>query len=135
MCKKFVEEMHNEFEISMISELSFFLGLQIVQSNDGIFISQAKYVKEMLKKFGMEYCKLVSTPMVIVCHLNKDDESPQANQNLYRSMIRGLLYLNRSRLDIMQDVCLVARFQADPRETHVKDIKRFFRYLKNTLDY
>ena len=67
--------MQSEFEMSMLGELNFFLGLYISQLNDGIFISQSKYIKEMLKKFGMEDCKPISTPMTTGCKLSKDDES------------------------------------------------------------
>jgi hypothetical protein len=67
--------MQNEFEISLLEELSFFLGLQIHQSNQGIFISQTKYIREMLKRFGMEDCKPVITPMQTSCKLSKDDDS------------------------------------------------------------
>jgi hypothetical protein len=121
--------------MSMLGELSFFLGLHISQSNKGIFISQTKYIKEMLKKFGMEDCAPVSTPMITGCKLRKDDESPEENQTLYRSMIGNLLYVTTSRPDIMQAVGLVARFQSAPKETHVQAVKRIFRYLKGTLDF
>jgi hypothetical protein len=75
MCQEFAIKMQKEFEISMLVELSFFLGLQISKFDKGIFISQTKYIKDMLKKFGMEYCAPVNTPMVTVCKLSKDDES------------------------------------------------------------
>lgn len=78
--------------MSMLGELSFFLGLQILQSDKGIFISQTKYIKEM-KKIKIENCNLVSNPVVTGCKLSKDDESPEANQTLYRSMIGSLLYV------------------------------------------
>jgi hypothetical protein len=79
--------MHNEFEMSLLGELSFFLGLQIRQSNQGIFISQTKYIREMLKRFGMEDCKPVITPMQTSCKLSKDDDSKSTDQRQYRSMI------------------------------------------------
>jgi hypothetical protein len=72
---KFAKNMHNEFEMSLLGELSFFLGLWIFQSNQGIFISQTKYIIEMLKRFGMEDCKPVNTPMQTSCKLRKDDDS------------------------------------------------------------
>jgi hypothetical protein len=109
MCQEFAKEMQKEFEMSMLGELSFFLGLQISQSDKGIFISQTKYIKEMLKKFRMEDCAPVNTPMVTCCKLRKDDESPEENQTLYRSMIGNLLYVTTSRPDIMQAVGLVAQ--------------------------
>ena len=87
--------------MSLLGELKFFLGLQISQLNNGIFISQSKYIKEMLKKFGMEDCKLVSTPIITGCKLSKDDESKEVDQKLYRSMIGSLMYVTTSRLDVM----------------------------------
>jgi hypothetical protein len=101
----------------------------------GIFISQSKYIKEMLKKFGMEDCAPVSTPLIIGYNLNKDDESPKENQTLYNSMIGILLYVKTSRPNIMQTVVLVARFQYTPKETQVQAVKRIFRYLKGTLKF
>ena len=79
LSQNFSEVMQKEFEMSMLGELGFFLGLQISQKENGIFISQSKYVKEMLKKFQMEDCKPVSTPMITGCKLSKDDESPEVD--------------------------------------------------------
>jgi hypothetical protein len=96
--------MQNEFEMSLLGELSFFLGLQIRQNNQGIFISQTKYIREMLKRFGMKDCKPVITPMQTSCKLNKDDDSKSTDQRQYRSMIGSLLYVTASRPDVMQAV-------------------------------
>jgi hypothetical protein len=135
MSKKFSQDMHNEFEISLLGELTLFLGLQISQLDEGIFISETKYIKEMLKKFGMEDCKLVSTPMVTGCKLRKDDESKEANHRLYRLMISSLLYVTTSRPNVMQAVGHVARFQVALKETHVMAVKRIFKYLKGTTEF
>jgi hypothetical protein len=135
LSQKFSKDMHNEFEMSLLGELNFFLGLHISQLDEGIFISQTKYIKEMLKKFKMEDCKPVSTPMVIGCKLRKDDESKEVDQRLYRSMIGSLLYVTTSRPDVMQAVGQVTRFQATPKETHVLAVKRIFRYLKGTTNF
>ena len=89
----------------------------------------------MLNKFGMEDSKPVSTPMTTWCKLSKDDESKEVDQKLYRSMIGSLLYVTTSRLDVMHAVGLVARFQTNPKETHVLAIKRIFRYLKGTTEF
>ncbi|XP_043695672.1 secreted RxLR effector protein 161-like [Telopea speciosissima] len=83
----------------------------------------------------MEDCKPVSTPMMTRCKLTKDDASPSVDHTTYRSMIRSLLYLTVSRPDILQAVCMVARFQVGPKETHVAAMKRIFRYLKGSIDY
>ena len=121
--------------MSMIGELTFFLGLQISQDSTGIFISQSKYLKDMLHKFGMKDNSPVCTPMVTGCKLSKEDKSPSLDQTVYRSMIGNLLYLTASRPDIMQAVGLVARFQANPKESHMIAVKRILRYLKGTIDY
>ncbi|CAM8984067.1 unnamed protein product [Rhodiola kirilowii] len=114
----------------MVGELKYFLGLQVAQEEDGTRIHQQKYVKEILKKFGMEFAKTCATPMSPNDTLTKDESSPQVDPTLYRGMIGSLLYLTASRPDILFCVCLCARFQADPRETHVKAVKRILRYLK-----
>jgi hypothetical protein len=108
LSQKFAKDMQNEFEMSLLGELSFFLGLQIHQSNQGIFISQTKYIREMLKRFRMEDCKPVITPMQTSCKLSKDDDSKSTNQRQYRSMIGSLLYVTTSRPDVMQAVGQVA---------------------------
>lgn len=127
--------MQNEFEMSMIGEMKLFLGLQITQSSKAIFISQSKYVKELKKKFGLDNAKSDGTPMVRRCKLTKDDDSSKSNQTRYRSMIGGLLYLTQTRPDIMNVDCLLARFQANPKESHVVSLKRIFRYLKGIVDF
>ena len=135
LSQQFAKYMQSEFEMSLLGELNFFLGLQISQLNDGIFISQSKYIKEMLKKFGMEDYKPVRMPMITSCKLSKDDDSKEVDQKLYRSMIGSLLYVTTSRPDFMQAVGLVARFQANPKEAHVLAIKRISRYLKGTTEF
>jgi hypothetical protein len=115
--------------------MSFFLGLQITQRSDGIFISQEKYLREMLKRFQMEDSKPVGTPMVIGCKLRKDDDSPDVDQRSYRSMIGTLLYITASCPDIMHVVGMVGRYQAAPKQSHLQAVKRIFRYLKEKMNY
>jgi hypothetical protein len=134
MSKDFAKRMQQEFEMPFLGELNFFLGLQILQSKRGIFIHQSKYVKDMIKKFQLEYCKPVCTPMIVRCKLSKEDESKVVYPKHYRSMIGSLLYVIASRPDGKQVVGMVARFQATPKESHVQAVKRIFRYLKGTID-
>jgi hypothetical protein len=122
--------MSREFEMSMIGELSFFLGLQIKQLKEGTFVCQSKYVKDILKKFGMEDAKPIKTPMATNGHLDFDEGGKPVNLKLYRTMIGSLLYLTASRPDIMFSVCMCARFQAAPKECHFTAVKRIMRYLK-----
>ena len=119
--------------MSMMGELNFFLGLQIKQLKEGIFINQSKYTKEILRKFGLEDVKSYSTPMKSTCKLDKDEKGKKVDQKTYRGMIRLLLYLTASRLDIMYSTCICARFQSDPRESHLIAVKKIMRYLKGTL--
>jgi hypothetical protein len=126
-CEEFGEMMASELEISMIGELSFFLGLQIKQLNNGTFVSQGKYIKDMIKKFGMDEAKSIHTPMGNNGHLDLDTSGDMVNQKLYQSMIGSLLYVTASRPDVMFSVCMCARFQASPKAT-----KRILRYLKHT---
>jgi hypothetical protein len=90
--------------MSLLVEISFFPEFQIDQSNQGIFISQTKYIREMLKRFIMEDCKPFITPMQTSCKLSKDDNSKSTDHRQYRSMIGILLYVKESRLDVMQAV-------------------------------
>ena len=135
MSQQFSKDIQSDFEMSLLGVLNFFLGLQISQLDNGIFISHSKYIKEMLKKFIMEYCKPVSTPMIIDYKLSKDDESKEVDQRLYKSMIGILLYVAASRPDVMQVVGQVERFQTTPKEAHVLEVKRIFRYLKGTTEF
>jgi hypothetical protein len=102
--------MEFEFEMSMIGKLSFFLGLQITHRSEGMFISQEKYLREMLKIFQMEDSKTMGTPMVTGCKLSKDDDSPDVDESSYRSMIGSLLYITTSRPYIMHVVEMVGRY-------------------------
>ena len=88
----------------MLGELTFFLGFQFYQIDEGIFISQTKYIKDMLKKFKMEYSKPIGTPMVTGCKLSKDDEYLEVDHTMFRSMISSLVYVKATRLDVMQVV-------------------------------
>ncbi|GKA36760.1 retrovirus-related pol polyprotein from transposon TNT 1-94 [Tanacetum coccineum] len=124
--------MHDEFEMRMMGELNFFLGLQIKQIEDEIFFNQSKYIKEMLKKFGLEDSKPTKTPMSTKIKLTKDDEADFVDSSKYQGMIGSLLYLTASRPDIMFSVCLCARFQENPKTTHLEAVKRIFRYIRGT---
>ena len=108
--EEFAEEMKKEFEMSMIGEMKYFLGLQIVQNKEGIFISQTKYLKDLLKMFGLETCKPIGTPMVTRHKLSTKDETPTIEQKKCRSMIGLLQYLTHTRLDIENAVGIDARF-------------------------
>jgi hypothetical protein len=132
---RFAEDMSKEFEMSMMGELQFFLGLQIKQTKEGTFVHQAKYTKVIVWMFKMKDSKAMTTPMSMTTALDADGESEHVDQKEYRSMIGSLLHLTVMRPDIQFSVCLCARFQASPRTSHRQAVKRIFRYLRHTHDF
>ncbi|GJW00979.1 putative ribonuclease H-like domain-containing protein [Tanacetum coccineum] len=130
LCNAFEKLMHEKFQMSSMGELTFFLGLQVQQKKDDIFISQDKYVMEILKKFRFTEVKTASTLMETQKPLLKDENGKEVDVHMYRSMIGSLMYLTSSRLDIMFAVCACARYQVNPKVSHLHAVKRIFRYLK-----
>nr|GFB32742.1 uncharacterized mitochondrial protein AtMg00810-like [Tanacetum cinerariifolium] len=113
-----------------MGELTFFLSLQVKQKKDGIFISQDKYIAEMLQKFRLFKGKSASTPIDAEKPLLKDSDGEDVDVHIYRYMIGSLMYLTSSRPDIMFAVCACVRFQVTPKVSHLNAVKRIFRYLK-----
>jgi hypothetical protein len=127
--------MSREFEMSMMGELQFFLGLQIKQSKEGTFVHQAKYTKDIVRKFKMEDSKAMTTPMSMTTALDADEEGEHMDQKEYWSMIGSILYLTETRPDIQFLVCPCARCKASSRTSHRQAVKRIFRYLHHTPDF
>ncbi|GJT43805.1 putative ribonuclease H-like domain-containing protein [Tanacetum coccineum] len=130
MCTEFEKLMKDKFQKSLMGELTFFLGLQVKQRDDGIFISQDKYVAGILRKFNYTDVKSASTIIDLEKHLVKEGDRDDVDVHLYRSMIGSLMYLTSSRPDIIFVVCACARFQVTPKISHLTAVKRIFRYLK-----
>nr|GEV04809.1 retrovirus-related Pol polyprotein from transposon TNT 1-94 [Tanacetum cinerariifolium] len=130
----FFDLMKSRFEMLMMGEMTFFLGLQLNQSPCGIFINQSNYVLEILKKYGMKSCDRFGTPMEIKDKLDLDQNETPVDVTKYRSMIGALMYLTSSRPDIVHATCLCARYQAKPTEKHLKEVKRIFHYLLGTIN-
>jgi hypothetical protein len=128
-CEEFSKIMTDRFEMSMMGELKYFLGFQIKQLEDGTLISQTKYSLDLLKKFGMDKAMPIKTPMGTNGHLDLDMGGKSIDQKVYHSMIGSLLYICASSPDIMLSVCMCARFQAAPKECHLRAVKRIMRYL------
>nr|GEV75916.1 ribonuclease H-like domain-containing protein [Tanacetum cinerariifolium] len=128
--KAFEKLMKDKFQMSSIGELTFFLGLQVKQKKDGIFISQDKYVAKILRKLGLIDGKSASTPIDTEKPLLKDPDGEDVDVHIYRSMIGSLMYFTSSRPDIMFAVYACARFQVTPKASHIHAVKRIFRYLK-----
>ncbi|GJS21849.1 putative ribonuclease H-like domain-containing protein [Tanacetum coccineum] len=135
LCNAFEKLMYEKFQMSSMGELIFFLGLQVQQKEDGIFISQDKYVAEILNKFGYSEVKAASTPMETHKPLLKDEDGEEVYVHLYSSMIGSLMYLASSRPNIMFAVCACARYQVNPKVSHLYDVKRIFSdYVGASLD-
>jgi hypothetical protein len=128
-CDEFSKIMTDRFEISVMGVLTFFLGFQIKQAKDGTFISQTMYNCDILKKIGMDKAKPIKTRMDATCHLDLDMGGTSVDQKVYHSIIGSLLYLCTSRPNIMLSVCMCARFQATPKNCHLRTFKRIMRYL------
>ncbi|GJW63867.1 retrovirus-related pol polyprotein from transposon TNT 1-94 [Tanacetum coccineum] len=133
-CDRFSNEMSSKFQMSMMGQISFFLGLQISQNPRGIFINQSKYANEILKKFDLYKSDPVDTPMVEQTKLDEDLSGTPVDQTKYRSMIGSLMYLTASRPDLVFAVCMCARYQSRPTKKHLEAVKRVFRYLQGTIN-
>ncbi|XP_059638620.1 uncharacterized mitochondrial protein AtMg00810-like [Cornus florida] len=127
--------MAREFEITDIGIMAYYLGIEVKQMNDGIFIHQEGYAKEILNKFKMEDCKLVNTPMEVGIKLSRDEDGETVDPTFFKSLVGSLRYLTCTRLDILFVVGLVSRFMERPTITHFKAAKRILRYIKGTLDF
>ncbi|KAI3795109.1 hypothetical protein L1987_37754 [Smallanthus sonchifolius] len=130
LCKEFESIMKSKFEMSAVGELSFFLCIQVNQKEDGFFIHQSKYVKDILSRFKMEDCTPYDTPIPVNHKLISDPDGKEVDCRLYRAMIGSHMYLTASRPDIMFAVCNCSRFEAKPKESHLIAVKIIFRYLK-----
>jgi hypothetical protein len=121
--------------MSIMGELTFFLGIQVKQTKQCTFVHQAKYTKDLMKKFSMAELKPVSTLMSSAASLGPDEDGEAIDQREYKSMISSVRYLTVTRPDIQFTVGLCARFQASPRSSHRTVVQRIFRYLKHTPEF
>uniref|UniRef100_A0A3Q7HIM5 Uncharacterized protein n=1 Tax=Solanum lycopersicum TaxID=4081 RepID=A0A3Q7HIM5_SOLLC len=127
--------MMKNFEMSDLGLLHYFLGLEVKQGIDGIFLSQRKYATDLLKKFTMVNCKVATTPMNINEKLCRDDGSEMANATYFRSLVGGLNYLSHTRPDIAFSVGVISRFMHNPSKLHLGAAKRVLRYIAGTTEH
>ena len=135
MVAEFKMNMKNKFEMNELGLLSYFLGMEIMQTKLRCFLCQRNFTMKLLKKFAMENCKPVSIPMVAGQKLMKDDAAPKADGRMYRSLIGSLLYLTATRPDIVFTVNYLSRFMQNPSQNHYVAAKRVLRYLRGTQDF
>jgi Reverse transcriptase (RNA-dependent DNA polymerase) len=134
MVKEFKGAMMKEFEMTDLRLMKYFLGLEVKQHEKNIFVSQEAYAKEILKRFVMENCNPIVTPMELGTKLSRYDEGDEVDTNLYRSLIRNLRYLTCTRPDIMFVVGVTSRYMENPKTSHWKATKRILRYVQGTVD-
>ena len=127
--------MKKMFEMSMVGELTYFLGLQVKQTDFGIYINQVKYARNLVKRFGLDKGAHARTLMVANAKLTNDPSGEFVDVTLYRSMIGCLLYLIASRPDIAFSVGVCSRFQSNPKVSHLNAVKRIIKYVSGTCDY
>ncbi|XP_017618008.1 uncharacterized mitochondrial protein AtMg00810-like [Gossypium arboreum] len=135
MFDKFKKSMMAEFDMSDLGRMHYFLGIEVAQSDTGIFISQRKYVQEILKKFQMADCNPVGKPTETSLKLVKDDNGRDVDNTLYKQIMGSLMYLTTTRPNITYTVNLICRFMECPKEMYLQTAKRIFRYLQGTIDY
>eukprot|EP00253_Pinus_taeda_P002039 PITA_02039 len=123
--------MKEEFEMTDMGLLRYFLGIEVEQNGNGIFISQAKYANEVLERFNMQECNATITPTVMGLKLGKEDSSKDFDPSFYKSIVGSLMYLTATRPDIMHAVSLISRFMERPKEAHWQAAKRVLRYVKD----
>nr|GEX68647.1 putative RNA-directed DNA polymerase [Tanacetum cinerariifolium] len=135
LCERFKKSMQQEFEMTDLGMMRFFLGIEIQQSSKGIYLCQRKYAKEVLERFGIWNCNSVKNPIVPGTVLTKEGKGKEVDATLYKQLVSSLMYLTVTRPDMMYVVCLISHFIAKPREEHMQAAKRVLRYLKGTLDF
>jgi len=135
MLAEFKSSMLKEFDMSDLGNMHFFLGIEVVQREDGIFICQRKYALEILTKFGMLESNEVSSPIIPGVKISKDKDGTPVDETYFKQLVGSLMYLTATRPDMMFVTCLVSRYMAKPTNLHLQTIKRALRYLKGTVSY
>ena len=135
LAHSFVDEMKAMFEMSTVGELTYFLGFQVKQTDSRIYINQAKYARNLVKRFGLDKATHARTPMAANAKLTNDPSGESVDVTLYRSMIGCLLYLTASRHDIAFSIGFCSRFQSNPKVLYLNVVKRIIKYVGGTCDY
>nr|GEZ22100.1 retrovirus-related Pol polyprotein from transposon TNT 1-94 [Tanacetum cinerariifolium] len=135
MCEDFKNSMMVEFDMSDLGRMRHFLGVEAIQSVDGILISQRRYAQEVLTRFGMKNSNAVKNPIVQGTLLSKDEAGEEVDNTLYKQLVGSLMYLTVTRCDLMYGMSLISRFIARPKLSHWLAAKRILRYLKGTTDF
>lgn len=135
MLEEFKMSMMREFSMTDLGRMKYFLGVEVIQDESGIFIGQKKYASEVLSRFGMEECNAVRNPMVLGCKLTKEGTGAAVDATMFKQLVGSLRYLTATRPDLMYSVNLVSRYMEAPREQHLLAAKRILRYVQGTKEY
>ncbi|KAM1447548.1 hypothetical protein ACFXTO_006639 [Malus domestica] len=135
MFKEFKQSIMVEFDMTDLGKMSYFLGIEVLQKTNGIFISQRKYAQEVLERFNMDQCNPVHNPVVPGFKLAKDEDGVRIDSTLYKQMVGSLMQLTATRPDLMFIVSLISKYMERPTEIHLQAAKRVLRYLKGTLNF
>lgn len=135
LIEEFKSSMTKEFEMTDLGKLQYFLGLEVIQAKDGVFISQKKYAKDLLHRFHMHNAKPAATPMNTSEKLRHEDGTEAADASYYRSLVGGLNYLTHTRPDIMHSVSVLSRYMHSPTMQHLGAAKRVLRYIGGTIEH
>ena len=125
----------NEFEMTALGKMTYFLGMEILYSKKGIILHQLKYELELLKRFKLQNCKIVVTPSETYQKLDSDSDGDYVDSTTFKQLVGSLRYLCNTRPDICYAVGLVSRFMSNPKWPHFQDAVRILRYIKGTLKY
>ena len=134
MCEEFKKLMMLEFDMSDLGKMKYFLGIEVLQHPEGIYICQRRYAQEILKQFGMDRCNSVKNPIVSGCKLSKDEEGTKVDASMFKQVVGSLMYLTATRPDLMYGVSLISRFMSCPTEQYWLAAKRLLRYLMGTMN-
>lgn len=135
MLEAFKSSMKNEFAMTDLGKMKYFLGVKVIQDSHGIFFSQKKYAKDVIKWFGMEWCNTVKNPTVPGSKLTKEGAGPEVDAPEFKQLVGSLRYLTATRPDLIYSVNLVSRYMERPMEQHLLAAKRILRYVQGIINY
>ncbi|CAA7024669.1 unnamed protein product [Microthlaspi erraticum] len=135
MLENFKSSMKEEFDMTDLGKMKYFLGVEVIQDADGIFIHQKKYAGELLEMFNLQNANEVKNPIVPGTRFSREGDGGKVDPTLYKKLIGSLMYITSTRPDLMYVVCLLSRYMANPSDQHMQAAKRVLRYLKGTLGF
>jgi hypothetical protein len=130
----FIEALSQRFSLKNMGQPHYFLGIEIIQTSAGIFLSQHRYIRELLQRFDMEGAKPSPTPLSSTAILQLNDGTPSTDATEYRRIIGGLQYLNLTRPDLSYSINKLSQFMHKPTTLHLQHLKRILRYIKETMN-